>query len=112
MTKIDSAVATLRMREKSGLGVFFCNRQHCTHWYISYSEADFDIFAPHGWRWNLAFLHAKLHLIGATTRVYNPQNWNVYWECTKIRNRNAPQRRIPCAIFTKFAEFVPRFRIR
>ena len=24
----------------------------------------------------------------------------------------APQGRIPCAIFTKFAEFVPRFRMR
>ena len=26
-------------------------------------------------------------------------------------NINAPQGRIPCAIFTKFAEFVPHFRI-
>jgi len=27
-------------------------------------------------------------------------------------NLNAPQGRIPCAIFTKFAEFVPHFRMR
>jgi len=27
-------------------------------------------------------------------------------------NINVPQRRIPCAIFTKFAEFVSRFRMR
>jgi len=27
-------------------------------------------------------------------------------------NINAPQGRIACAIFTKFAEFVPRFRMR
>jgi len=27
-------------------------------------------------------------------------------------NINAPQGRIPCAIFTKFAEFVPHFRLR
>jgi len=27
-------------------------------------------------------------------------------------NIGAPQGRIPCAIFTKFAEFVPRFRLR
>jgi len=27
-------------------------------------------------------------------------------------NINAPQGHIPCAIFTKFAEFVPRFRMR
>jgi len=27
-------------------------------------------------------------------------------------NINAPQGRIPCAIFTKFAWFVPTFRIR
>jgi len=26
-------------------------------------------------------------------------------------NRNAPQGRILCAIFTKFTEFVPRFRM-
>ena len=30
---------------------------------------------------------------------------------TKMWNINATQR-IPCAIFTKFAEFVPRFRMR
>jgi len=30
---------------------------------------------------------------------------------TKIRNIDAPQGRIPCAIFTKFAKFVARFRM-
>ena len=32
-------------------------------------------------------------------------------DLTEIWNINAPQGRIPCAIFTKFAEFVPHFRM-
>ena len=50
--------------------------------------------------------------IGAKTRVQDPQNGNFYSDLTKMRNINAPQGRIPCAIFTKFAEFVPHFRMR
>jgi len=41
-----------------------------------------------------------------------PQNWNFYSDLIKMLNINAPHGRIPCAIFTKFAEFVPRFRMR
>ena len=50
--------------------------------------------------------------IGATVRVQEPQNWNFYWDLIKMSNINALQGRIACAIFTKFAEFVPRFSMR
>ena len=39
-----------------------------------------------------------------------PQQLNFYSDLTKMWNINAPQGRIPFAIFTKFAEFVPHFR--
>ena len=41
-----------------------------------------------------------------------PQNLNFYSDLTKMWNINAPQGRIPFAIFIKFAEFVPHFRMR
>jgi len=50
--------------------------------------------------------------IGATTRVWDPQNWNFYSYLAEMWNINAPQGRIPCAIFTKFAAFVRHFRLR
>jgi len=43
---------------------------------------------------------------------FHPHRWNFYWDLTKMWNINAPQEPIPCAIFTKFAEFVPRIRMR
>ena len=42
----------------------------------------------------------------------NRTEWKFYWNLTKLQNINAPQGRIPCTIFTKFAEFVSRFRMR
>ena len=41
-----------------------------------------------------------------------PKSWNFYSDLTEIWNINAPQVRIPCAIFTKFADFVYHFRMR
>jgi len=38
------------------------------------------------------------------------EEWKFFF--TKLGNTNAPQRRIPCAIFTKFMKFVPHFRIK
>jgi len=40
------------------------------------------------------------------------QNCNFYSDLTKMWNINDPQGRIPCPIFTKFAGFVPHFRMR
>ena len=55
--------------------------------YLVYSEADFEVFRPagatcctdggeiwHGGGDRSPLLHAKFHPIGATTRVYDPQN--------------------------------------
>ena len=49
---------------------------------------------------------------GSTTRVKDPKNSNFYSDLTNRWNINAMQGRIPCAIFTKLAEFVPHFRMR
>ena len=93
--------------------------------YFVYSEADFEVFRPtggdtlHRWGWNLAWRRGlrspppcqisppSVQRQGCTTLKLKfllrfDQMWNI----------NAPQGRIPCAIFTKFAEFVPHFRMR
>jgi len=74
--------------------------QHCVQRkgrYLSYSQADFEVFLTrrgdmlHGWgeiwRGGVAQVHSSV------------PNFT-------IRNMNAPQKRIPCAIFTKFVEFL------
>jgi len=68
----------------------------------------------HRWGWNLAQrrVHAKFHPHRCNNKSIGPQNWNFYWDLIKMWNMNAMQGYIPCAIFTKFAEFVPRFRTR
>jgi len=56
---------------------------------------------------------AEFHTIGATINSgIGPQNRNFYWDLIKMWNINAPQGRIPGAIFTKFTESVPRFMMR
>ena len=58
-------------------------------------------------------LHAKFHPHRWNDKGVGPQKLNFFYsDLTKMWNINAPQRRIPCAIFTKFAEFVPHFRMR
>ena len=54
---------------------------------------------------------AKFHPMGATTSVYSPKT-EIFTHLKKMWNINAPQQRMPYAIFTKFAEFVPHFRMR
>ena len=66
----------------------------------------------HRWEWNLT--HSSMPNftpISSTIRAQDPQNWNFYLTLTKMWNISAAQGRILCAIFTKFAEFVPRFRM-
>jgi len=73
--------------------------------YLNYSEADFEGFR---------LLRAKLHPIGATIRVCRTPKlkfllrFDQNVEC----KRPAGAWRIPCAILTKFAEFVPRCTMR
>ena len=61
--------------------------------YLINSEADFEVFRPAG-----------------ATRYIDGVKFGME-EGTEICNINAPQGRILCAIFTKFAEFVPHFRM-
>jgi len=77
--------------------------------YLVYSEANFEVFRPDGgevWHGG-GDLHAKFH----THRCRTPK-LKFYSDMTEIWNINAPQGRIPCAIFTKFAKFVPHVRMR
>jgi len=83
-----------------------CYRQHCLHRkapvYISYSNG-----TDGGEIW-----HGGLDPHRCNDKGIGPQNWKYYWNLTKLGNINATQERIPCAIFTKFKEFLPRFRTR
>jgi len=51
-------------------------------------------------------LHAKFHPHRCNDRGVGPQKLKFLHRFNKNVNINAPQGRIPCAIFTKFAEFV------
>ena len=90
--------------------------------YFVYSEADFEVFRPAGATrctdggeiWHATppppcqISPPSVQRQGCRT----PKNEIFYSDLTEIWNINAPQGRIPCAIFTKFAEFVPHFRMR
>ena len=93
--------------------------------YLSCSEGNFEVFRPQGQhvapmgvkfgtdKWT--FLHAKFRstplcqISLPSMQRQGPQTWKFYWNFTKCRNINTPQVRIPCATFTKSAEFVPCF---
>ena len=89
--------------------------------YFVYSEADFEVFRPAGatrctdggeiWHGG-PLLHAKFHPHRCNDKGVGTQNLNFYSDLTEMWNINAPQGRIPCAIFTKVAQFVPHFRTR
>jgi len=92
-----------------------------TRRYLSYSEADFEVFRPavatrctdkgeiwHGWGDRSATFHPHRY----NNEGIGPQNWNFYRNLIKMWNINAPQGHIPCAIFAKFADFRPRFSLR
>ena len=56
-------------------------------------------------------LHAKLHPIGVTIRVYiGPQKLKFLLRFNQ--NVEYKRRRIPCAIFIKFADLLARFWMR
>ena len=93
-----------------------CYRQHCAQRkapVFNLLRGRFWGFSPrrdetlHRWGWNTPIGATP---IGATVRAQDPQNWYFYWDLIRMCNINAPQGRTPCESFTKFAEFVPRFR--
>jgi len=58
-------------------------------------------------------LHAKFHPQRCNDKGIGPQKTEIFTEIfIIIRNINAPPERISWAIFTKFAHFVRRFRMR
>jgi len=59
-----------------------------------------------------SFLRAKFHPHRCNDKGVGPQKLNLYFDLTKMWNINARRGRIPCAIFTKFAAFVPHFGMR
>ena len=57
-------------------------------------------------------LRAKFHPHRCNDKAGGRQKLNIFYsDLTKMWNISAPQGRIPCAIFTKFIEFVPHFRM-
>ena len=58
------------------------------------------------------FLLAKFHLHRCNDKGVGSKKTDFYSDLTKMWNINVRQGRIPCAIFTKFAEFLPHFRMR
>jgi len=93
---------------------------------LSYSEADFQVFRPHGWHVAPAgvkfgmeegtfgpLLYAKLHPHRCNNKGIGPPKLKFFFrDLIKMQNINAPQEHIPCTIFTIFAEFVRRFMMR
>ena len=95
-------------------------------WYLSYSEADFEFFSPrrgdtlHRLGSNLA--RRREPKVPSSVPNFTPsaqrlgyrtlKSQNFYCDFIQIWNINASQGRIPCAIFTKFAEFEQRFTSR
>ena len=58
-------------------------------------------------------LHAKFHPHRCNDKGVEPKKLKYFYsDLTKMWNINALQGRIHCAIFTKFAEFGPHFRMR
>jgi len=65
-------------------------------------------------RWG-PILHAKFHPHRCNDKGVGPPKLKFllrFDQNVEYKWRNAPQGRIPCAIFTKFAELVPHFRMR
>ena len=88
--------------------------------YLIYSEADFEDFRPTGatrctdggeiWHGGGPLLRAKFHPHRCNDKGIGPLKLKIL--LIFGQNVEYKQGRIPCAIFTKFAEFVPRFRMR
>jgi len=116
----DTNIFTLyHVSEKTGPFVITGNIVRSTRrWYLIYSEADFEVFRPAGATWctdGSEIWPGEDPPCQISPHQCNnngiPQNWNFYWDSIKMWNINAPQGHIPCAIFTKIAEFEPRFRM-
>jgi len=92
--------------------------QSATRRYIIYSEADFELFRPtgatrctdggeiwHGGGDPRSPPPCHISPQSVQRLGYRSPKLKFYWDLIKMWNINAPQGRIPCAIFTTFAEF-------
>jgi len=98
--------------------------------YLVYSEADFEVFRPagatrctvHGAPMKVKFgteegtqgllVHAKFHPYRCNDKGVGPPKLKFLLRFDQNVEHKRPAGRISCAIFTKFAEFVPHFRMR
>ena len=91
--------------------------------YLSYSEVDFEVFRPAGRHvvpMGVKFgveegtedplLHAKFHPHWCNNKGIVPPKLKFLLRFDQNVEYKRPAGDIPCAIFTKFADFVPRFR--
>ena len=89
--------------------------------YLVYSESDFEVFRPagatrctdggeiwHGWGDG----SAKFHTHRCNDKGVGPPKLKFLLRFDQNVEYKRPVGAYPCAIFTKFAEFVPHFRIR
>ena len=109
----------------------FCYRQHCAQRkppVFNLLRGRFWGFSPrrgytlHRWEWNLARRWGpkvpspppcQISLPSVQRQwCRTPKTEICYSDLTKMWNINASQGRIPCAIFTKLAEFLPHFKTR
>ena len=67
--------------------------------YLVYSEADFEVFRPAG-------------VTRCNDKGVGPPKLKFLLRFDRNVEYKRPAGRIPCAIFTKFADFVPHFRMR
>ena len=91
-------------------------RLYSTFWSnLSKKKFSFGVLHPcHCTDWGeIWHLGATFHPHRCNDKGLGPPKLNFFYsDLTKMWNLNAPQGRIPCAIFTNFAEFVPHFRMR
>jgi len=96
------------------------NQVHpCGSWtsYLIYSEADFEDFRPAGATrctdgGEIWHLRAKFHPHRCNDKSIGPLKLKILLIFGQNVEYKRPAGAYPCAIFTKFAEFVPRFRMR
>jgi len=89
--------------------------------YLIYSDADFEVFRPAGatrctdggeiWHGGGPLLRAKFHAHRCNDKGVGHQKLKFLLRFDQTVEYKRPLR-IPCAIFTKFAQFVPHFRMR
>jgi len=90
--------------------------------YLSYSEADFGVFCPAGATRCTDGVKFGMqegtdpfcmpNFTPCNDKGIGPPKLKFLLRLIKMWNINARQGHIPCTIFTKFAEFVPHYRMR